>query len=227
MTLFTLCLWGEEGMYLPDLIYNAQPTGRTIPNYLESAGNILLHRQFHIICTTSINARVSWNMSALVCNPPAENPHCMSIASPHLSRALSFFSSQNTGASAEVFHQHGPFIQRRSLSCNWNFHWDEGDDGCKCANWRLAVHWWCKTTRGHKKVQSVKCCQLLRCASRAAPLGRTRPAGCGVPSSPFGKKQTNVCASAATVQIQPANLCWDGCAIIIKRLVSAAWFASV
>lgn len=65
-----------------------------------------------------------------------------------------------------------------SLSCNWNFYWDEGDNSCKCANWRLAPGRDVKPSSGIKKSRVWNAAHF-RVMYHAAPLGHSRLADCG------------------------------------------------
>lgn len=87
---------------------------------------------------------------------------------PSFSCLLSLFFLLFSEHERTVFHHHGPFIWFNLLSRNWNFYWDEDDNSCKCANWRLVPGRDVKPSGGHKKVQSVKCCPLLCHVSRGA-----------------------------------------------------------
>lgn len=76
----------------------------------------------------------------------------------------SLFSSANM--SVQYFSTTAHYLIP-SLSRNWNFYWDEGDNSCKCAQLAPRTRTWCKTIQRHKKVWSVKCCPLLCHVSRS------------------------------------------------------------
>lgn len=69
-----------------------------------------------------------------------------------------------------------PIYLIQSLRRNWNFYWDEGDNSCKCANWRLAPGRDVKPSEGIKKSKvwnAAHSCVMYH----AAPLGRSRLTG--------------------------------------------------
>lgn len=72
-----------------------------------------------------------------------------------------------------------PIYLIQSLSCNWNFYWDEGDNSCKCANWCLAPGRDVKPSKGIKKSRVWNAAHS-HVMYHAAPLGHSRLADCGI-----------------------------------------------
>lgn len=64
-----------------------------------------------------------------------------------------------------------------SLSRNWNFYWDEGDNSCKCANWRLTLGRDVKPSKGIKKSKVWNAAHFC-VVYHGAPLAHSRLAGC-------------------------------------------------
>ncbi len=102
-------------------------------------------------------------------------PHCLWITSPFLC-PLALFSL--LWIQAYSISPARPIYLIQSLSRNWNFYWDEGDNSCKCANWRLAAGCDVKPSKGIKKSRVWNAAHS-HVMYRAAPLGHSRLADCG------------------------------------------------
>lgn len=166
---------------------------------------------FHIIYTTSINACglntlrrartcqervclrmhvhiIAWRdspngqiqLSVMI----AASLHVNHLSPPHTHTfALSVFIFLFSEYEQYSISPPRPIYLIQSLSCNWNFYWDEGDNSCKCDNWRLAPGRDVKPSKGIKK-SKVWNAAHSRVMYHTAPLGHSRLADYGVWLSP-------------------------------------------